>query len=117
MAHCSQRPLIVSQDRIAEIESKLNMKYYQTTRYENDYTAFDPDVRFRSLDFTTENVGGYYIRLYRRPLHISTHAAVEFALVCFGDGYDEFRPSAVFYDDICEPASVDELEDFLFRGI
>ena len=116
MAHCSQRPILL-QDSIADIESKFNMKYYQTIRYENDYAAFDPDVRFGSTNFTTERVSGYYIRLYRRPLYISTHAAEEFALVCFGDGYDEFRRSAVFYDDVCEPASADELEDFLFRGI
>lgn len=116
MAHCSQRP-ILHQDFIADIESKLNMKYYQTIRYENDYAAFDPDVRFRSLNFTTEVVRGYYIRLYRQPLYVSTHAAEKFALVTFCEGYDEFRSSAVFYDDICEPASVDELEDFLFRGI
>ncbi len=115
MAHCSQRP-IICQDFIADIESKLNMKYYQTIRYENDWASLDPDVRFGSLNFTTEIVEGYYTRLYRQPLHIST-AAVEFALVCFSDGYDEFRPSAVFYDDVCEPASADELEDFLFRGI
>lgn len=116
MAHCSQEP-IICQDFIADIESTLNMKYYQTIRYENDYAAFDPDVRFQSLNFTTERVLGYYIRLYRQPLYVSTHATEEFALVVFGDGYDEFRSSAVFYDDVCKPASVDELEDFLFRGI
>lgn len=116
MAHCSQEPIIL-QDIITDIESKLNMKYYQTIRYEDDRASFDPDFRFRSLDFTVKQISGYYTRLYRRPLHISIHATEEFALVCFSEGYDEFRSSAVFYDDVCEPASVDELEDFLFRGI
>ena len=115
MAHCSQRP-IMHPDGIADIESKLDMKYYQTIRYENDRASFDPDFRFRSLDFTVEYIGGYYIRLYRQPLYVSA-AAEKFALVDFSEGYDEFRSSEVFYDDICEPASVDELEDFLFRGI